>query len=300
MGEDNLVTLHVQLQRGNMLLCYAVTARAAAAVEPKIRAAHRAECVALFSGAVAALERRRMAGTLLEGKCAAAEEAWYRSELPHQTNAQMTTVEAASWAALVGYNMFMFTAVNALDVLLHAGQFAPECSYEQLYAFAQHVVLAAELMQKPRRHDNVGMLFEVIFMSGFIKTVAGAGANCLDARLAQLLSGVCQRLLRSGVVRARRLQQGIGFIAPGQQNFQAAVQKSMNAPGLRTSALPGCGAREAHPAHFKSCAACRTVAYCCREHQVAGWPGHKKACKAARKAAAAAEDEGGASRGATG
>jgi hypothetical protein len=50
----------------------------------------------------------------------------------------------------------------------------------------------------------------------------------------------------------------------------------------------GCAAREAHPAQFKSCAACRAVVYCCREHQVADWPSHKAACKAAGKASRAA------------
>ena len=80
-----------------------------------------------------------------------------------------------------------------------------------------------------------------------------------------------------------------------QQEIQAALQRSLTAPGLRSCALDGCGAKEAHPAHFKSCAACRAVVYCCREHQVAGWPGHKKACKAARKAAAAEEDGAGPS-----
>ena len=75
------------------------------------------------------------------------------------------------------------------------------------------------------------------------------------------------------------------------------MKESLNASGLRSCALAGCGAREAHPAHFKSCAACRAVVYCCREHQVAGWPAHKKACKAARKAAAAADVEDGAGPG---
>ena len=72
------------------------------------------------------------------------------------------------------------------------------------------------------------------------------------------------------------------------------MQSSLTAPGLRTCALPGCGAKEVHPGHFKNCGGCLTVVYCCREHQVAGWPAHKKACKAARKAAAAAEEEEGA------
>ena len=64
--------------------------------------------------------------------------------------------------------------------------------------------------------------------------------------------------------------------------------------GLRRCALASCGATEAHALHFKRCTGCRAVVYCCREHQVEGWPGHKKACKAARKAAAA-EDEAGPS-----
>ena len=54
----------------------------------------------------------------------------------------------------------------------------------------------------------------------------------------------------------------------------------------RTCALAGCGARELHVAHFKCCAACKAVVYCCKEHQVQDWLAHKAACKAARKAAA--------------
>ena len=56
--------------------------------------------------------------------------------------------------------------------------------------------------------------------------------------------------------------------------------------------LAACGAREAFPGHFKKCSACIAAVYCSREHQVADWPSHKKACKAARKAAAAAEQAG--------
>lgn len=58
--------------------------------------------------------------------------------------------------------------------------------------------------------------------------------------------------------------------------------------GLRTCALPACDALEAHPGHFKKCGACKTVAYCGREHQQQDWPAHKASCKAARAAAPAA------------
>ena len=111
----------------------------------------------------------------------------------------------------------------------------------------------------------------------------------------QLLSAAWQRLQRSGVLELRRVEECIGSKVTERKAFQAAVHKSLNAPDLRSCALPGCGAKEAHPAHFKSCAACRTVVYCCREHKVAAWPGHKKACKAARKAQAEEDDVAGPS-----
>ena len=117
-------------------------------------------------------------------------------------------------------------------------------------------------------------LLELLFVSG------------LDARLLQQLAGAWQRLQSSGVLQKLHIEEGNTPAAPEELAFTAAVLNSLNAPGLRTCALPGCGAKEAHPAHFKSCAACRAVVYCCREHQVEGWSGHKRACKAARKAQA--------------
>ena len=129
------------------------------------------------------------------------------------------------------------------------------------------------------------------FTDAFRAAVAEAGANGLDARLVQQLEGAWQRLQRSGVLQARHIEACIQYDEPRRLRLTAAIQSGLSAPDVRSCALPGCGAKEAHPAHFKSCAACRAVVYCCREHQVAGWPGHKKACTAARKAAAAAEDD---------
>ena len=294
LGVDNLVALNMQLHQGNPL-CIFVT-WPDAAVAPRVLAAHRAELITLLSGVMAALERRRVAGTLLEGKCTAVEEAWRANEL-QRDNANMPAVVAASWAALVGYNLFLHAANNASEVLARARLFAAECSGAHFLSFAQHAAHAAELMQQPRRHGNIAMDLEAVFADELRRAVAAIGANNgLSARVVQLLAGAWERLQRSGVLQARRLEDRIGALASYRRNFITTVHKSMTAPGLRTCALPGCGAKEAHPAHFKSCAACRAVVYCCREHQVAGWPGHKKACKAARKAAAAeAGDEAGAS-----
>ena len=65
----------------------------------------------------------------------------------------------------------------------------------------------------------------------------------------------------------------------------AASSAAAAAATCRTCALSGCGARELHAAQYKSCGACRTVVYCCKEHQLEDWPSHKAACKAARKTA---------------
>ena len=54
----------------------------------------------------------------------------------------------------------------------------------------------------------------------------------------------------------------------------------------RRCALASCGALEAHVKHFSRCSACKAVVYCSKTCQLADWLGHKKACKAARKAAA--------------
>ena len=179
-----------------------------------------------------------------------------------------------------------------MKLLNNSGGIAAECSHAQFLAFARFAVHAAELMQQPRRHDGMELplIYEPDFVAEFRTVVAEAAYIGLGPRVDQLLADAWRRLQLSGVLQSRHIDLRIEMIAPEHRKHTATLENSLTAAGLRRCALPGCGAKEAHPAHFKSCAACRTVVYCCREHQVAGWPAHKKACKAARKAAEA-EDE---------
>lgn len=75
LGADSLVALDMQLKQGNILGMYVNLQ--ATADSPRALSAHRARRVALHSTVVAALERRRVAGTLLEGACRPEDEAYY-------------------------------------------------------------------------------------------------------------------------------------------------------------------------------------------------------------------------------
>ena len=125
LGVDSLVALNMRLRQGNMLRIYTTSPEATS--DPRFLAAHRAECIALYSDAVDALGRRRVAGTLLEGKCTAAEEAWRTGEV-QRFNANMSADRVAYLAAMVGYDETLRAAALFAGVLAHARQFAAECS----------------------------------------------------------------------------------------------------------------------------------------------------------------------------
>jgi len=297
LGADNLAVVDMRRCQANSLRNYMEVAKidALAALDPLIVASHyRAKVVALFSAAVAALERRRVTGTLLESKCTAAEEAWFVQKLK---DLKVTAAAAAERMPFVGYSTLLFVADNVLGLLASARDYAAQCSAAQFQAFAQYIVHTADLMQLPR--SRVALPAESLFTERFSNAMAAdlVVEYGVDARLVQLLTNAWQRLQESGVLTARGLldRRAQAFIANERDKYTAATRSAMAAPGLRTCALAGCSAKEAHPQHFKSCAACRTVVYCCREHQVEGWPAHKKACKAAAASGGAAAGPGAAS-----
>jgi DNA topoisomerase IA len=103
------------------------------------------------------------------------------------------------------------------------------------------------------------------------------------------------RLRQSGVLEKRGLVSGVvaqTFAHLQEKKGRADRERAAAAAAgrLQSCTLAGCGAREAHVSHFGKCSACKAAVYCCREHQQADWPAHKAACKAARKADAAAKD----------
>ena len=152
---------------------------------------------------------------------------------------------------------------------------------EQQRLCVELVAEAAQLFMQPRAQETVAMSIEGGFVNNMRSIVQGPARMITPP--AGLLDSL-DRLERSGVLQRRRAEVAIQSNAEFCQASQSAVAAAAAAPGLRCCGLTSCAAREKHPTHFKSCGACRGVAYCCKEHQTSDWPAHKAACKAARKA----------------
>ena len=135
--------------------------------------------------------------------------------------------------------------------------------------------------------DTLVQVFEGHFVEGYFKTVEMAPASGLDARAVHLLTPALQRMQRNGAWQAEASESLTRLWQTMAETMHAEAEAT--ALGIRTCALPGCGAMETQATRFKSCGACRAVAYCSPEHQAAHWETHRKdpACRAARQAAKA-------------
>ena len=84
----------------------------------------------------------------------------------------------------------------------------------------------------------------------------------------------------SSVLRARGvLQTGIAAAEQTNAEFEARQRADIAKHGLRDCALPFCSKTEKTVKEFAGCSGCRTVVYCCLEHQALDWRAHKKVCR---------------------
>ena len=96
----------------------------------------------------------------------------------------------------------------------------------------------------------------------------------------------------SSVLRARGvLQTGIAEAAQTQAEFDARQSADIAKHGLRGCTLPSCSKTKKTVKEFAGCSGCRSVVYCCLEHQALDWRAHKKACREEEAARLAAEEE---------
>ena len=103
----------------------------------------------------------------------------------------------------------------------------------------------------------------------------------------------------SSVLRARGvLQTGVAKYEEMNAEFDARQRADVAKHGLRNCALPSCTKTEKTVKEFAGCTGCRSVVYCCLEHQALDWRAHKKACREKEAARLAAEEEADAKMGA--
>jgi hypothetical protein len=289
-AEDCLIVATLQLQQADTLMQAALRAEQRGT---PATAQRYAPVVALYLAAAATLQRRRAAGTLLQGTCRAAEETWDRLITEHTAawhGHSDPYAIAATLAPLVGYKTFLNAASFAAHFEWATVTGVLPMSTAQLRECVTLMADAVEVFMLPRIAEaEMVLVFEGHFVENMQPLMESPLLLAPYGAAGTRLLGSWRRLLQSGVLQRRRTDAAQQRIAQQRADVSSASAAAAAAPGLRSCALAACGAREAHPAHFKSCAACRVPAYCCKAHQEEDWPSHKAACKAARKAAAAAE-----------
>ena len=96
----------------------------------------------------------------------------------------------------------------------------------------------------------------------------------------------------TNVLRARGvLQTGVATFEQISAEFDARTRADNAKHGLRDCALPSCSKTEKTVKEFAGCSGCRSVVYCCLEHQALDWRAHKKACREKEAARLAEEKE---------
>ena len=282
LGPDNLVTIDMQLLQSVKLGSYGIYPCGDLS-KADVFAAHRAQSITLLFDAVEALERRRAADMLLDGKCSAAEEEWLHRKINNPSAASRFV------APLVGYDTFLFAASLVTSTLTSAVSFRSELSDAHFRSFGRHIVRAAYLMTQPRRCNHIPLTCEKLFSTALRQCVGLGERTGFIPPFVQLLAGAWQQLERSGVLQARAICTAV-IPKPSNSGIKAKITQNVMASDLvHSCAFAGCGAKELYLGHFKRCLACKTVVYCSQEHHMADWPAHKAACKAARSKAAAGE-----------
>ena len=285
---DCLVTCALRNEQLEALLRHATNSAAPPAdADDALREAF----LRLQPSVTAVLNRRKAAGTLLPGSCRAVEETFHMALMRHSMelggNSQaMAAASAAAMAPYVGVETYVRVACFMAYMLngnIKQKRLPFELSDEQKHAAYLFVASAVDLMTRPRSLDS-WLAGEPELVSQIRRLIPKV--SDLDEPATKKLCTAWQRALRSGVLSARGIDEGIEQTDQLNARIRARVDEEVASGRLQQCALAGCAAREAHASHFKRCGACRAVCYCCREHQLEDWPSHKAACKAARKAAA--------------
>jgi hypothetical protein len=288
------------------MLCSGTRTRRAGVSEARGVELRRSALLELLPAAMASLQRRLAAGTLLAGACRPYEVAWCAAKFVHDQalagsvpNAPVLkpsiAAQISASAAYVGYSAYISTAVVALQlcaVCTDTSSSARALHLPEATAVACSVFLASAFDMIQLRTGAVTSIEVSLARNAQIvveerQCFRATSSSDWHARIL----AAWRRLQSSGVLQRRGILQAVSGVVAYQAHATDTAAATAAARGLHFCALRSCGAQEVHASQFKRCSACLSVVYCCKEHQVQDWPAHKAACRAARKAAEAADNE---------
>ena len=250
--------------------------------------------VCLLPAPLAALQRRKAAGTLHSGACLPHEVSWFAVKIVSDMNANgiqaRTRNFAQEQAVHIGYDNFLMASCLAMQLFLFGADTHFAIPHEALHA--AYTFIEDGLMILEQGRPGFGLATESSFISS-MQTMADKRFLADNPWHVRIVNA-WQRVQRSGVLQQRSwLIPGIELLRTSVARQHARSIEGVAAHGLHGCALPSCRAREAHVFHFQRCAGCKIERYCCKEHQTTDWPRDKVACKAASAAAAREEAAGG-------
>lgn len=284
---DNLVAVALRAKHvGNLI---------AAAYETEFepagsRTTAREETLTELPRAIAAVRRREAARTLLRGRCRKLEEAWFgamelenvrRDGRPLPSQNQLDVIVSA-----VGYYAFMTVAQTACCYFLNVvyREQLDEAEMALTLDLMVFVASALDYVHSGVLVRNEALSVEADVARMVMKALEEDRKLPMETEAGRKLRSALRRLQRSGELTRPRLS---GMLSAVKEVVSKRVPLAIS-PDTPRCALPDCNAPELRACAFKKCSACKTVVYCCKDHQVDDWPRHKAACKAARANAAAA------------
>jgi hypothetical protein len=298
---DCVIVASLQASHADALIGHAQTAGV-----PEARRVELTRCalLELLPPAMASLQRRLAAGTLLAGACRPHEVAWCAATTAHaharaanRPNAAVrgppTAEETSAWSAYVGYDAYVLAAATALELCALATDLlsarALNLSEATVVACSVFVERAFDMIQLRALGTSMTEITLVSNAQIFIEERQYFRSSNKEWTVHFLAAW--RRLQSSGMLQRRGILQSLSAVTASTTHAAVTAAATAAARGLHFCALSSCGAQEVHASQFKRCSACSGVVYCCKEHQVQDWPAHKAACRAVRKAAEQPADE---------
>ena len=279
-ADNSLVVARLRIDGSITLIISANCARGAE------REAFVRESWTMLLSTIAVLLRRLESNTLLPGTIR-------EEELDYALHQQTAIFKAKNelfpsaavlraWASMMGYDTLLDAMLCGLDLLpLPYWPGAQKRSVQRFVLQGLDVIpLTAGVA-----HTSAGEAYVVAKIETRMNPHEFDPAFCA-AVLCKWQSETVTTVLRSRGV----LQAGNATSLQDTAEYDARQRADVAKHGLRDCALPSCFKTEKTVKEFAGCTGCRTVVYCCVEHQVLDWKAHKKVCHETERARLAAEE----------